>query len=304
MTSELDLLIAIQNRHTEANAAVVNAVAALQQQLAEHTATLQKTLNWHPVDSGGVSGGSFDVGSVAVAADWISKGRVGGDMPPGYKSITMGLSSGIWYADAGGTIPLGVVARIRYAVEDQFQSEVLVDIPANGLLSVPLCAGEATVDFLLTQIAFTATQMQTSANTPQGAFASGVGWPNFPQPSRLSLANVNSSQVLPRVSLGMSAQDSIGRTANTLPSRKVTVHVASGEGGFLLYIPKGTQAFVIQGPSDGAVVQQDVGGNFPINRISSPVVFNVTTQLIPGVQALFCTSSAGGFFTASFFLGT
>lgn len=303
MTTTEDLLIEIQNRHTEANMAVVNAVAALQRQLADHTAAIQQQSQWRPVDSGGVSGGTYDfTPQVGKISAWTPKGRVGGDQPPGYKAITIGLNAGKWYQSAAK--PLGVVAKIGYAVENQLHQEVLVDVPAGGLISVPLCAGEVTVDFLLTQIAFTATEMQATDGTPNAAFNSGIGWPNYPQPAVLSLAVANSSPAAPLVQLGMSAFDSIGRTSSTLPSRKISVHTASGEGSFPLYFPYGTQAFLLQGPADATFNQQDVSGNFPVNRINAAVTPNVISQLMPGAQYILCSSAGGGYFSATFFLGT
>lgn len=303
-----DLLIAIQNRHTESNAAVVNAVNALRQDLARHTEAVQRVSQWHPEDSGGVAGGSFDFGSSVakiVGGDgWVDAARIGGDSPPGYKAVTLALNTGRWSATGTGLVPVGIVARIRYAVENQFQQEVIVDIPAGGLISVPICAGEVYVSLMLTQIAFTATEMQQGTGTPIGARAEGFGWPNFPQPTRLSFAASGYSTYAPVCNVGISALDSIGRTANTLPSRKVCVHVASGEGAFPMYIPQGTQAFIIQGPADGTVTQQDSITNFPGSRVNVPVAYNTTTQLIPGTQFIECSSGGGGYFSATFFLGT
>jgi hypothetical protein len=302
-----DLLVAIQNRNTEANAAVVNAVTALQKQLAEQTAYIQRGSAWRPVDSGGVSGGTVDfspwlIANAPTPNDWVSRGRVGGDSPPGYKAVTMKLDGGIWFGSA--TKPLGVIARIRYAVENQVQNEVIVDVPAQGILSVPVCAGEVTVDFMVTQIAFTAVEMQETDGTNVSALASGIGWPNYPTPGRINPAIAGASAGAPVLKLGMSALDAIPRASITVPSRKITVHAASGDGAFPMYIPKGTQAFIVQGPSDATFNQQDQTGNFPTQRINAPITPNVVTQLMPGVQFIECSSSGGGYFSASFFLGT
>lgn len=286
---------AIMQAQARAHADLVNAVNGFRATLIEATRAIQKAAVEPFVDTGGTSGGTFEFKTDTYynTPDWKSILTLGQkhETP---RSPVLCATPGLWYFGDGTIIAsrlLGIIARVRWSVGHAAQQEMIIDVPSNGVVTIPLVGGVVTVDVMLAQVAYTVAQLQAVAWTP-----------DQPKPLNPDFTNPGTTAVNPQIITGVTPHAAISRTRYHVPSRSISIKGGSGDGAFELPIPRGTQSLVVTGPADLIATQRDITGNSA--SVAQNLVGNQETVLLPGARIVEMASAGGGYMSATFYMGS